>query len=956
MSYVDAKLIHDSVWVSERSKEGVRKVTNVKPPYIFYYSDESGEHKSMTGVRCRRMRAWSRREFESEIDKKRKNGRLIFESDISPVYRLLETRYNTDELPPLNITLYDIETDKEPDREWATPDNPYAPITAITLYHKWLKTAITIALVPPTLTYEQASALCAQSDHEDGHGILDEAQGYYLVESEKTLLLLFLDLIEDTDILTGWNADFYDLPYIIARIRIILGGEPLAFVREDMEFEPSEKSRPYLERLSLFPCQPRLRKVENYGKLERLFDIYGRKHLDYRELYEKFVGEELHSFALDFVLQHEVKQEKVKYDGDIGSFWRNQFRKFLAYNRQDVMGMDAIDDKRKLVALANQMIHMASITFDKVTGSVAIIEQAVLKELHASFQMVAYDKVEKQADKHVPGAFVVDPKSGLYPNGANVDVDSLYPNLCITLNISPEVMIGQFDLTRTDRALESRVDDILKIPEEYRRNDHSHRSNRSEDAIDKAYSAAWKTFTGVLEYHDVVEGNETLLTLEVTNGETMTYPASKWQKLLKKNNWCVTGNGTVFDMARDGIIAFCLAKWYRERVEYQKKMDEYGKLLDEAKKAGDKEKEAEYRLLYELYDMIQNAKKLFLNSTYGAYLNRFFRFYDSRCGRSVTLSGRVVTKHMCKKTCEILVGEYDFDRRALIYGDTDSAYYSVDWFLDHNGMPKDPDTVIATADEVADQINASFTPFAVENFFIKPERCTLRAKREFVFDLGLFKDVKKRYALHVIDKKKKRVNVGDKDEIKITGLEVKRSDTPKFVQEFLRQCIEKVLRDRNEEAALSAYVDDFRAKFREMPKWKRGSPGRVSNLTDGRRQLVDYERRIERGEVLKKPTLHYLVTAAYNTNRLMERFGEKRWDVLKDGEKIEVLYLKDNDFGMGSVAIRVGETYVPDWFQQLPFDNARHEEKQITTKLDNLFGTLGWRFDPRDHYGDEFFI
>jgi len=955
--YIDAKQVDDHVWVSERSIGGERQVYKVRAPYVFYYETPDGDVETLTGAKTRRVRCMTRKELQKEVRDRRSNGISVFESDVNPAYRYLEEKYPDGAAPPLRITLYDIEVDKVDDL-FARPSNPFAPIISITLYHKWSNQEITIGVPPPNMTMEQTLDLLNDGDHEDGYGVMNEENGYYLVKDERELLEVFLSCIEDSDILSGWNAEFYDLPYIIGRMRVIFGEENPRAIGLEQTFNPNEASMAWLEKLSLFPVMPDMRIVEDkYGSSETVFQIYGRKHLDYKALYEKFmaVQGQLHSYALDFILQHEIGENKVKFDGSIDQFYRREFRKFLIYNRQDVMGMSRIDDKRKLITLANRMAHKACVTLDKTTGSVAIIEQAILKVLHQDFKRVSFDRTEKPADKYVPGAFVIDPEGKLYGWGSSYDVDSLYPHIIMIQNISPETLVGQFDLSETMSVLEGIADDILQIPESIRKPDGSHREGRSEDTIKKAFSAAWQGFTGTLEYHAIIEETDKQLTLILVDGTTLTFPAREWKRILKEENWSLSANGTVFDLNREGIVAYCLDKWYKERVESKAKAGSYKK---KAEAETDPEKKKEYANLAEYYDMEQNSTKLFLNSTYGAFLNRFFRFYDSRCGRSVTLSGRVITKHMARQACKELVGVYEFDDKALIYGDTDSCYVTLDWFMDTNQIEKTADNAVEIADTLGESLNASFKPFAMENFLIPEIRAKkLHAKREIVFDRALFKDKKKKYAVHVIDKEGKRIKPGDKDEVKITGLEIKRSDTPQYVQDFLKKCLDMVIKDGKGEKEVAEYVAIFREEFRKREPWQQGSPSRVSKVTEGTQLLADYREGLEQGEDAKKPTFHTARTAAINTNALIRENREKRWDYVRDGDKIEVLYLRQTDADeMNCVAIRVGETYVPDWFRALPFDGERHELKMIDDKLDNIFGVLGWNFEAQDHYGDEFFV
>jgi len=929
--YVDAKLIDGRVHVSSYNNQGERQITTHLPPYVFYYEDNNGTHKSIYGDSLKQKRFTDRNKFYRELERTKARS-LVFESDVNPVFRLLEERFPNNDTPPLNISFIDIECDKDPSRGWSNVSDPYAIVNAITVYNKWQDQYYTIAVAPPTLTRDQGEALLADDSIDDGFGSMTMDEGYFVVHSEADLLSAFLDLIQDADVLTGWNSTFFDLPYIIQRIRIVLGGEKIDKIRkedgsENNPFRPSDRSKPHLERLNLFKCQPEMRMVERFGNAEKSFLIFGRVHLDYLELYRKFTFEELHSYTLDAILKKEVDQTKVVYEGSLDQLYRNDFRTFVAYNRQDVAGLHHMDDKLKMIELANTMVHMAGVTFDKVFGSVAIIEQAILKELHRQ-NMICFDRDVTDEHETVPGAFVIDPEKGLYEWVCSFDINSLYPSVIRALNISPECVVGQLDLSETEEKLSHHVASGMTATE------------------------AWGQFTGVLEYHHIIDETDDMVTLylEGTDGE-ITALAKEWKKRIRQNGWGISANGTVFELDREGIVPYCLTKWYKQRVEWKNEAKKYSMAQVDEK---DKDKLSELKAQEQYYDMIQLVMKIFLNSTYGAYLNRFFRFYDPRLGKSVTLTGRVITKHMCRYASKLMTGNYEFDQRAVIYGDTDSTYCTLRWYMSKNGIEPTVENAIKIADCIGEEINSSFPDFMDKSTMIGRRRGKIiEAGREVVGRRGLFKDKKKRYAIHVVDLEGKPV-----DKMKIMGMEMRRSDTPVIIQDFLTDCVTAVVRDDKDYEEIRSMVDEFRENvFRKLPEWKRGTPGRVSKLAFNSRRLRAYnEAKAQQIVNVAKPNVHYSVIAANNTNLLMEQNKEHRWDIIRDGDKIEVLYLKPNPFNMNAVAIKVGETYVPKWFQELPFDNERHEKKMINQKMDNVLGSImNWSFEPITDFRDEVF-
>lgn len=644
--YIDAKKIGKHIYVSERDQDGHRSVNRHLPEFVFYYTDENGEYTSIDGKKLSKYTGHNFFDFRDEKQKISRH-RDIYESDVDPVYRLLEQRYPGDIGPELNIQFLDIEVDKDPKRGFANIMNPYAPINAITVYNKWDHEAITLLVAPENLTQEEARDLLDGKLYQDAEGNLidtcpegddfgamTDEDGYYLVSDEPELLILFLELIEDADVLSGWNSTFFDIPYIVQRIRIVLGGENITKVTsgedgsKEKPYEPSEQSQFYINRLNLFDCPPSLRHVEHFGTFEKVYNLHGRVHLDYLELYRKFTYEELHSYTLDFILAHEVKQTKVAYQGSLDQLYRWDFRRFTAYNRQDTMGLSAIDDKKKLIALANSMAHMAGVTLDKVLGSVVLIEQAVLKELHKQ-GLICFDKEEKEKDYPIPGAFVLEPQKGEYHWLSSYDFNSLYPTVIRMLNISPETIVGFVNPKQT----------LLEL------NDLIYGQGLEP-------ASAWAHFPGTIEYRRVAEQSDEIVEFILEeDGDVIEMTGAKLNETIRENDWVITAFGLVLTRERQGIIPYCLEKWYEQRSQYKKKMKT---AKNKTKTAEDKSEEARHTAEAEYYDMLQLVQKIFLNSTYGALLNQFCRFYDPRAGSSVTMSGRICLGTLAEHAEEIL--------------------------------------------------------------------------------------------------------------------------------------------------------------------------------------------------------------------------------------------------------------------------------------------------------------
>jgi hypothetical protein len=285
----------------------------------------------------------------------------------------------------------------------------------------------------------------------------------------------------------------------------------------------------------------------------------------------------------------------------------------------------------------------------------------------------------------------------------------------------------------------------------------------------------------------------------------------------------------------------------------------------------------------------------------------------------------------------------------IVYGDTDSIYLHLATYAENHNLDMTPELAVKIVDNLQVKLQDDLSPI-IGKLFVTPSKEIeiLEPGREIVARRGLFKDKKKRYALGIIDDEGKKV-----DKLKVLGMETKRSDTPKFIQDFLTECLIHVVQRGEGYSNVKEIVDSFRATYRAMDPWRQGSPGRVKNLTV---RTTQHKVWLADTSVIgaKSPQMHFTVKAALNTNWMMDHVNETRWDRIRDGDKVEVIYLKDNPEQIQSIAIRVGETYVPDWFKELPFDVVKMEAKLLDKKLFNVIGdALKWDFTPSKSFVDD---
>jgi DNA polymerase elongation subunit (family B) len=871
MSYVDAfyDREQDMINVVERDEKGQRQYKEYSARHIFYYPDAKGKFTSIYGQPLSRVSSKNVKEHRKELAIY--SNKKLYESDINPIYRCLEDNYLNQDAPKLNVAFFDIEVDFDPERGYASPDDAFMPITAIAVHLQWLDTMVCLAIPPKTLSMEEAKKQVADFPNT------------MLFDNEADMLDTFLTLIEDADVLSGWNSEGFDIPYTVNRVTKVLS-------KEDTR------------RFCLWNQFPKKREYEKYGKAAVTYDLVGRVHLDSLELYRKYTYEERHTYRLDAIGEMEIGENKTVYEGTLDQLYNNDFKTFIEYNRQDCALLDKLDKKLKFLDLANTLAHECTVLLQTTMGAVAVTEQAIINEAHKrGFIVPNRKKMEEQGDTQAAGAYVAYPKKGIHEWIGSLDINSLYPSAIRALNMGPETIVGQLRQDGTKAAIEEAI------------------------AKGKSFAASWEGKFGSDEYESVMArevGRE--ITIEWEGGGEDTLSAAQVYDLIFDSNqpWMISANGTIFTYEKEGIIPGLLKRWYAERKEMQAK-------LKAAIAAGNKIEE-------EYWDKRQLVKKINLNSLYGAILNPGCRFFDNRIGQSTTLTGRAIAKHMAGKVNEIITGTNDHIGKSIIYGDTDSCYFSAYTTLkkdiDAGLLPWSRESVIQLYDTIGEEVNGTFPKFMQDAFHCPKSRGeVIKAGREIVASKGLF-ITKKRYAVLYYDKEGKRADVdGKPGKIKAMGLDLKRSDTPVVIQDFLSDVLTRVLNGEEKERILE-YIAEFRTEFKTRPGWEKGSPKRANNITE----YANKEKKAG------KANMPGHVRASLNWNTLKRMYDDKYSMNITDGAKVIVCKIKENPMAYTSVAYPVDELRLPQWFKDLPFDDALMEKTVIDEKLENLIGVLEW--------------
>lgn len=940
---------------------GQRVYKEFPPDYHFYVTDPRGTSRSIHGDPVKKLVPRTFAEKQKLIKTLSGNTKR-WESDVDPIFRCLEQNYQGIDAPSMHVAFFDIETSFDKESGWSEASEANNYITSISVHLQWIDEIICLAVPPETLTWDEAQAIAA------------EVGNVILFEKESEMLEAFISVIEDADVLSGWNSEAYDIPYVVNRVKKVLG---------------KHEAR----RLCLWDAEPKVREFERGGKTQPTYDLIGRVHIDYLQLYKKYNYEERHSYALNAIAEIELDETKVAYDGTLDELYNDDFKKFLEYNIQDTRLLDKLDKKLDFIGLANSIAHASCVLIQTTMGAVAVTDQNVLMEAHSKNQ-VCPDKKRgdrEEEDNRAAGGWVATPKKGFHRQVASTDMKSLYPSVIRAFNMSPETIIGQIRLDRTNQAI----------------------ADWEAKGGKYTFASWWNDRFNVLEMEEFYNQDiGTKLILDMEDGQSFEVTGKELHDLIFESGqpWCISANGTIFRTDVDGVIPSLLTRWYNERKTLQGIMTNYQDIEDNPKidgvivpaelftnddisdvetKAnpyseqeaykpkklkeiigeGHKKRVVQYMNQHNLmvkdgkaihrdqkdlkriigyWDKRQLVKKINLNSAYGALLNVGSRFFDQRLGQSTTLSGRTITKHMASQTNLMIAGEYDHYGKSIVYGDTDSCYFSAYPVLKdeiaRGEIVWTKESIIELYNELAKAVSNTFPSFLQEKLNVPVKRSTgvIASSRETVSETGIW-IVKKRYACLMYDKDNIRLDVGGKPgKIKAMGLDLKRADTPKFVQKFLSEILMDALCDKGENFVIDK-IRSFKEKFEDLKPWQQGTPRAVNKLSYYREKEELHAIKKGKQEATGGVNMPGHVRASLMWNRLKEINRDQHSMRIVDGQKVIVCKLKEtNENFMTSIAYPVDEVHLPDWFTSLPFASDEMMASIVDKKVENLLGVLKW--------------
>lgn len=586
MTYINAITKQNQVLVWERNATNKRTIQRYPAKHYCYLKDDSGLYTSIFGDNLTKKSFKNRAEMSEFLktnkDKitRRVGGQETFESDIPTELRVLSEHYYNVKAPVLNVTFLDIEVDYDKTIGFSSVDNPYAPINAFALYHTHTNRMVIYAVPPNAETYKgdpkDLEQLQVTTKMNDIVPLPDDVENeIVLCGDEKELLHQFLWEIENSDIISGWNSDFFDVPYI---------GKRLMFMDGVTDDDLSEGVRsPLFSALSFEKAgRPKWRKIERYGNDAFMLDLEGRISLDYLDLFRKYEMAERPSYKLESISEEILPDlPKLEYEGSLADLYNSNFPLFCRYNFRDTEILKGFEEKLGYVELANQMVHLSTGLFKHVGGTLKLAELATVNFCHHELDQIVNDVHPDDSGDSIKGAFVLIPQVGMHEGIGSVDINSLYPSAIRSINISPETLIGQFANT---------IDDAKAI----------------------------------------ADGTDDKIILKFDNGDVMEATAKSWRDTLWQMKWAVSGYGTVFDQSKKGIIPAILENWYATRKQYQKQM------ID-AKNDGKKDEAAYFDRLQYVYKIKLNSFYGALTNAYFRFYDLRMGESTTGTGRAILL-------------------------------------------------------------------------------------------------------------------------------------------------------------------------------------------------------------------------------------------------------------------------------------------------------------------------------
>jgi DNA polymerase elongation subunit (family B) len=663
---------------------------------------------------------------------------------------------------------------------------------------------------------------------------------YKQFETEKELLNDFINwwMIEENcpEVVTGWNSEFYDMPYLVRRIDRILG----------------EK---LMKRLSPWGLVTEKMTIRDHREMVH-YDVGGVTQLDYLTLYKKFTYKKQETYRLDYIANVELGQKKLDHSEfeTFKDFYTNGWQKFVEYNIIDVELVDRMEDKMKLIELAITMAYDAKVNYNDVFTQVTMWDTIIYNYLKKKNVVIPPKKVNKKDGKY-DGAFVKPPIPGTYDWIVSFDLNSLYPHLIMQYNISPETLIEE-----------------------------KHPSVTKDKIINKE------------------------LNLEMYK------------------DYAVCANGAMYRKDVRGFLPELMDKIYKDRTIYKKKM---------LKAKQDYEKTPTKALEKEIArcNNIQMARKIQLNSAYGAIGNQYFRYYKLDNAEAITLSGEVSIRWIENKLNGRLNGILkSSDVDYVIAMDTDSIYLNLGPLVDKlfEGKDKDPRKIVSVLDKICQSDFEIFIDKSYQELsnYMNAYSQMMVMKRENIAERGVW-TAKKKYALNVWNSEGVQYS---EPKLKIMGLEAIKSSTPSPCRKMIKDAVKIILTGTNDQ--IIHYINECRQEFNNLPVEDIAFPRGVSDVN----KYKSYS------DIYIKGTPGHTRGALLFNHYLKQKKLTNKYSLIQNGERIKFVYLKTPNVFRENVIAFIQE-FPKEFGVEADYD--LQFEKAFLNPVTSILDIIGWTAEKK---------
>jgi len=625
-----------------------------------------------------------------------------------------------------------------------------------------------------------------------------------------------------------------------------------------------------------------LREAMIMNREHQVYEMLGIATLDYIELYRKFTYSQQESYRLDNIAHVELGEKKLDYSEfeTLHQLYKQDYQKFIEYNIKDVELVEKLEDKMKLIELALTLAYDNKVNYDDVFTQVRMWDAIVYNYLLKKKIVIPQMKRGSKSSQY-EGAYVKDPICGMHEWVASFDLNSLYPHLIMQYNISMETLVD---------------------PKKYNDNMRGFISNNN---INVEALLAQQIETSVLKDLDVT----------------------------------VTPNGQLFSIKKQGVMPEIMDNMYKDRTRYKKLALEAKKKIETV--LDDKNQVQYLEKQVARYNNLQLAKKVTLNSAYGALGNQYFRFFDIRIAEGITTAGQLSIRWIENKINEYMNKLLKTDGEDyVIASDTDSIYLNMGPLI-KKLYPDTSDTkkVIKFMNKVCDDKIQPFIDDSYEELkqYVNAFQQRMEMKRESLADKAIW-TAKKRYILNVHDSEGVAYA---KPKLKIMGLEAVKSSTPSACRTKIKEAITIIMTQTQDD--LHKFIETFREDFKKLPIEDIAFPRSVNGLSEY----------ADAANIFKKGTPIHVKGALVYNHFLRTLKLNKRYQEIQEGEKIKFIYLKQpNIFNNNTLAFISGLPKQLGADQYIDYD--LQFEKSFLEPLDIILSSIDWRTEKVNSI-DEFF-